>query len=341
MPWVEVIESLKKINRKKVFNAINDDRLKSDLTSRMDKLEDLIQVNDVMSADRFKMSYLDDFSRHYYQLQKELLDVLPKKMINIPGKYDKTKLVDENGKLFDNFRDIDENSIQVKIEKYIDRIGDFDIIKTWAREQSGGSWTKQPVGYKYFLYSQARDINFKSFYWGEFSENKAKSKYKSTLNELNVNQETYRQSFTAFHAFNYLIVSRVDLPNNLKNKKSIRLLRTEAEEVMDLYNPNRETGMRPVMKRGMAESTSMVRHVVVQGNHLTYQEVPYHRILGTYLIERGTYNQKVKKTLYQSFFLTDAENEAIAMLDGLPHEYAGKIDRNREGDEPFIKPVMQ
>ena len=341
MSWAEVIASAKKIDREKILNAIDDDQLKSDLMSRLDKLQDLVRVNDVMSADKFKMSYLDDFSKHYYQLQRELLDVLPKKMINIPSKYNDTKLVDENGKLFDNFRDVDENSIQVKIEKYIDQIGDFNVIKSWAREQSSDSWAKEPVSYKYFLYSQAREVDFDSFFWKGSSENKAKSKYKSTLNGLNVNQEIYRQSFTAFHVFNYLIVSKVDLPNNIKNKKAIRLLRTESDDVMDLYNPNRETGIRPVMKRGMAESTSIVRHVVVQGSHLTYQEVPYHRILGTYLIERGTYNQKVKKTLYESFFLTDAENEVIAMLDGLPHEYAGKIDRDREGDEPFIKPVMQ
>lgn len=138
-----------------------------------------------------------------------------------------------------------------------------------------------------------------------------------------------------------MIASKVDLPNNIKAKKAIRLIRTESNLVMDLYNPKRETGARPAMKRGMAESTSLVRHVVVKGGHVTYQEVPYHRILGMYLIERGEYNQMIKKTLYESFFMSDAENEVIAMMDGLPHEYAGEIDLNLEGEEPFLKPTIQ
>ena len=270
------------------------------------------------------------------------LDVFPKKMISTPSKFNKTKLVDENGKLFDNFRDVNDDSIQVKIEKYIDRIGNFDVIKTWAHEQSGNSWKEKPVSYKYFLYSQARDVDFDNFFWEEYNnKNKVKACYTSTLNELQINQEVYRQSFTAFHAFNYLIASKVNLPNNIKSKKAIRLIRTESNLVMDLYNPKRETGIRPVMKRGMAESTSLVRHVVVKGGHVTYQEVPYHRILGTYLIERAEYNQNAKKTLYTSFFLSDVENEVIAMMDGLSHEYVGEIDQDREGDEPFLKPTIQ
>lgn len=342
MSWGEVVRSAKKIDRKKIVNAIDDDQLKSDISARLDKLADLIEVNDTMSADKFKLPYLDDFSRHYFGLQKDLLEVLPKKMINPPSKFNRAKLVDENGKLFDNFREEDENSIQVKIEKYIDRIGDFNVIKTWASEQSADSWNENPVSYKYFLYSQARDVDFDDFYWGKY-ENKSKVKacYTSTLNKIQVNQEVYRQSFTAFHAFNYLIASKVDLPNNIKSKKAIRLIRTESDKVMDIYNPGRETGIRPVMKRGMAESTSLVRHVVIAGSHVTYQEVPYHRILGTYLIERGKYNEFVKKMLYTSFFMSDVENEVIAMMDGLPHEYAGEIDPNLEEDDPFLKPTIK
>lgn len=339
--WPQVIESAKKINRKKTLNAINNDRLKSDVSSRLDKLDDLVEVNDTMFADKFKPLYLDDFSRHYLGLQKELLDVIPKKMINVPSKFNKIKLIDENGKLFDNFREVNDDSIQVKIEKYIDRIGDFEVIKTWAHEQSGHSWNSKPVSYKYFLYSQARDVDFDNFFWKDFDKNKAKVKYTDTLNDLNINQEIYRQSFTAFHAFNYLIVSKVDLPNNIKSKKAIRLIRTESDEVMDIYNPKRETGIRPAMKRGIAESTSLVRPVAVEGGHLTYQEVPYHRIFGTYLIERGQYHSNIKKTLYTPFFFSDGENEVIAMMDGLPHEYVGKVDPDAEGEETFLKPTIQ
>ena len=341
MSWEQVMESAKKINHKKILNAIDDNQLKLDLVSRLDKLDDLVEINDTMAADKFRPLYLDDFSRHYFELQKELLDVLPKKMINTPARFNKTKLVDENGKLFDNFREENEDSIQVKIEKYIDRIGDFNIIKSWASEQSSDSWIKKPVSYKYFLYSQARDVDFDNFYWRNLDKNEVKADYTNTLNDLQVNQEVYRQSFTAFHAFNYLITSKVDLPNNIKSKKAIRLIRTESNEVMDIYNPGRETGTRPVMKRGMAESTSLVRHVVVEGGHVTYQEVPYHRIFGTYLIEKGEYNQNAKKMLYEPFFLSDTENEVIAMMDGLPHEYAGEIDPDFDGDEPFLKPTIQ
>ena len=74
---------------------------------------------------------------------------------------------------------------------------------------------------------------------------------------------------------------------------------------------------------------------------ITYQEVPYHRILGTYLIERGEYNLYAKKMIYTSFFMSDVENEVIAMMEGLLHEYAGEIDPNLEEDDPFLKPTIQ
>lgn len=102
-------------------------------------------------------------------------------------------------------------------------------------------------------------------------------------------------------------------PKSNQKKQTVRLMRTESADVMDRQNfALKESG---VMKRGAVESTSIYEEVYVHGTELTVmKEVPFHRILGNYFLER-------KPGLGEGMFLGDGENEFVAMLDGLTTDY--------------------
>jgi hypothetical protein len=68
------------------------------------------------------------------------------------------------------------------------------------------------------------------------------------------------------------------------------------------------------MKRGVLESTSIYKTVKVFGTEVTIQDVPIHRIFGTYWQERSPGRGG-------SAFLGDNENEFVAMLDDIPFKY--------------------
>ena len=96
----------------------------------------------------------------------------------------------------------------------------------------------------------------------------------------------------------------------------VRLIRTEAKAVMEA------AGLKPgdtgvTLKRGVAESTSIYRQFNLYGTERTEQDVPFHRIIGTYWQSRSPAGYEASSGL----FLGDHENEFVAMLDGIPLDY--------------------
>jgi hypothetical protein len=70
------------------------------------------------------------------------------------------------------------------------------------------------------------------------------------------------------------------------------------------------------------ESTSAITAIAVRGDALTVQDVPIHRIMGTYYQGRNVANQPAK-----DMFLGIGENELVAHLEGLKMRYIKQIGR--------------
>lgn len=128
----------------------------------------------------------------------------------------------------------------------------------------------------------------------------------------NLGEAKYRETFTAWHAFNYEFMRNVEFAGNDIGQGLVRLIRTESLRVMQLNKLQR--GQSGVMRRGAVESTSIFRKVSVFGTEETVQDVPHHRIFGNYMLERAPGQNTAS-------FLGDHENEIVAMMDGIVSTY--------------------
>lgn len=78
-----------------------------------------------------------------------------------------------------------------------------------------------------------------------------------------------------------------------------------------------ETPIRHSLKRGALESYSSFKPISVKGDRLTVLEVPYHRVMMTYLLSKSANKA-------DNFFMSDSENEFVAMTDGIDADYHGR-----------------
>jgi len=224
------------------------------------------------------------------------------------GQYN--KVYDENGVEFDNLRGA--NSLVADLEKYINSNGGaYDMVVTWADEQGAGSWNDAPQGLRWWIVNN-RTEPLTDYFWQDgttWAEQQLQAMSGGKLSE-------WDRTFTIFHAWNYEMLQKIDMPNNDRQAGTFRVVRTEDKDVIQgIYNlkPG-DTGV--TMPRGAAESGSMFSRINVFGNQITVQNVPHHRVFGMYLQGRHP--------LQNRMFLGDDENEIICLFDKIPFDYLSK-----------------
>jgi hypothetical protein len=79
------------------------------------------------------------------------------------------------------------------------------------------------------------------------------------------------------------------------------------------------------MQRGNVESGSLVAPVSVYGTEVTIQEVPYSKIMTTYML--GGEERVGKK---YTNLANDEENEVVFVPDDLPFDYIASVEENGE-----------
>ncbi len=289
-----------------VLDALPND-VKALVAGRYDTLADLVKISNTLQKDKWKVEYIDDFSRHSIGIRKAgIVDNFPKQLTRSPRSIN---VVDENGKLWDNLRSFNTDSIVGQVRDYMAQNGaDHSIIQSWSSMQSGNSWSSAPQALKYFFANQ-RTLPMDAYYW-HYDVATSRNLYDNLI--VNIGEKKYRETMAAWHAVNYEFVRNVKFQNNLQTQGMLKLMRTETQRVMNDYKM--VPGKVGQMKRGAAESTSIFKRVEVEGNQLTTQKVPHHRIFGNYLFERAP-------GINRTMFMSDGENEFIAMLEGLEVKY--------------------
>lgn len=321
MSYGDVLDSVETLVRKekallKALPAELQDTVKARITSA----RDLLKTGRTLQADQWADQYNDDFGRHLVGLRKA---GVPERF---PTRLDHSgvEIFDQAGKPFDDLRGA--QSIMYEVEKYVKaQGGSMAPIYDWMNAQASTSWSPQSQAYKYFL-AQNRGQSA-DYFWLDGHDPTGRlveglpGAIKSSQKNYNAavgrwGDSSYRESFTAWHAFNYEFVRSVPFENNNLKKGVITLMRTESETVINRYLKLGETGQ---MLRGAAESTSIYKPVTVAGQELTMQQVPHHRILGSYFFERGAGTRI-------SPFLGDGENEFVSLLAGLNVKYERSLN---------------
>jgi hypothetical protein len=281
--------------------------VKALMAGRYDTMADLVKISNTLQKDNWQIAYIDDFSRHSVGLRDAgIVEQFPKELTKRPYS---TVVSDENGKVWDNLRGYSKDTAIGRFSDYLlQNGGDHGIIQSWASSQSGNSWSSAPQALKYFLANQ-RTLPLDSFYW-HYDIDGARIQYDAAV--TSIGEKKYRETWVAWHAFNYEFVRNVKFANNLHSQGVIKLMRTERLDVMKKYNM--VPGQVGQMKRGAAESTSIFKKVTVNGHELTTQRVPHHRIFGSYMFERYPGSN-------MTLFMSNDENEFIAMMEGLEVKY--------------------
>lgn len=301
----EVIAQIEALGKKRarLLRALPDD-LKAVVGDRLEEMARLSRISRVLEADDWKEDYRELFTKHSLGLRNAgLIDRLPKRF----ELSSRNQVYDESGRKFDHLRG--PGGLVQDLEDYLDKNGgNYKIIADWAASQAGSSWSNESRALKRFI-ADCRDTPLDRYYWRGGPDDAAR---RLGLEMQRYGDQAYRESFSAFHVWNYELLQAIDMPNNDRGRSVFRAVRTEGRDVMRLHN------MRPgdsgVLQRGAAESYSMFLRVEVHGTETTVQDLPHHRVFGMYLQSRNAGG-------LDAMFLGDGENEIVALGEGLQIDY--------------------
>ena len=288
------------------------------VSARLDELMQTAYVAKTLKADKFKDSYTDGFTKHGMGIRSAgITDRLPEELKQKSS--GSVAVVDENGKAFDHLRGKD--SIIGDLKQYIDsQGGSYRSLEYWMSAQAGDSWSYNSQSLKWYL-AQQRDVPMKNYWWKNGPDN-SKELYESITQKAG-GESVHNTSIQALHAFNYEMMRSVKFAKRDEKTETVKLMRTEADVVMSMNDLH--VGDRNIrINRGVAESTSIFKEVKVFGSELTVQDVPWHRVIGTYFQERSPGRGG-------SAFMGDSENEFVVMLDDIPFDYVkGKRKKKKK-----------
>lgn len=318
MDYQDIVNQMDAVVKKQdaVIKAVTDPQLQADIAGRLDQMAYLVDTSKKLTPDNWGYGYQDGFSRNLIQLRQSGVttqlpqSLMPKKKrtSNIFSKFDPGKVYDENGKLFDSLRGYGAR-VPKTFNEYVQRNGGNNyLLSGWMQGQAGSSWSEQSQAFKYYIATRARGVQPDSFYWRD-GVNQAKSAYDRVVAQYG--QDVFEKSFQAYHAFTYELLQKTDFPGK-NSDGTVSLWRTENASVMKGYGLNK--GDRATIKRGALESFSVFNPITVFGNEVTLQRVPFHRIFGTYFMERFP-------GYGGGAFLGDNENEFVVIPDGIELEY--------------------
>lgn len=309
MSYDEIAKQMRSLIRRK-NNYLEDmpDDLRMLTEMRLETLKDLAKIHKTLRDDLFEEGYVDGFSKHSISMRAfGIIDMFPETLRRKTTR-DPVTVYDRNGRRFDNLRG--DNSIITNLARYMSQNGgNYDVVSDWAHGQKGSSWSNESQALKYWVYRQ-RELGLDEYFWlkgpgdAEKLYNAYKKKYGGTV---------YDDSLQMWNAFNYEFMRNTRFDANNTKQGYVTLTRTEPRQAMEAAGLTR--GMTNViMPRGAAESASIYQNVYVGGAESTVQNVPHHRILGSYFFERYP-------GYAEGMFLGDAENEFIFIPQGIRFDY--------------------
>lgn len=305
MAYADVVESARNMGgRFDAAAALLPDELRPAFEGRWARMQQAVGQFDELTGDGWKASYPDRFTYFGFKMEQDgLLDKLPRRLTN-----QGVQVYDENGAPFDHLRG--GRSIMNDVEKFINgNGGDYGMVRYYMGGQASSSWSGSSQALKHFISEQMEVDDAKVFWWQ--GRDVARTFYNETVDRFGADK--YRDTWQAFHAFNYNMLKRTEFAGNDQAAGMVRLIRTEPKKVLRT-NKVKQGKPDQWMPRGLAESSSIFQPVSVAGSEVTYQNVPHSRILGMYF-----YNRDPGSTY--GAFLGDNENEFVFIPYGLKFEW--------------------
>lgn len=205
----------------------------------------------------------------------------------------------------------------------------FLIQQRYVSNQASSSWSRKSQATKYWIVKNRGGSNAK-YYWKE-GEETAREAYEDVIADLpdpaifglNMTREDlFSESMSSFHAMNYSILDKADMPTKSKDGKNLLVIRTENGRSV-LMNQGLGLGDEGDVIRGPLESCSMYSTFFYKGDAVVWTEVPLHRGFVSYLPGRGDVSLEFaqgrrKKGGWdnnEDMLLGDGENEIVVIME--------------------------
>jgi len=328
LTWGDTVGQIEGLvqSRQQILDAATDLELKKMLGLRLDQFADIAATSRMLLADGWSEEYVKKVTQHQCQYrQSGLVAKLPKILGDVNGanKIDREEAKDENGKPFDDLRG---QGLSGDIRKYIDANGGkMDFVETYARGQAGSSSSDGSIAAKQILVKNRPGVKPDSYYWdyGSNTNDKREQTVKEILKNTRTTEKEATESLAMLAAWSMELLRNVDMPNNNRQAGVMRVYRTETGDALPKNLPAKcpAPDKPKILKAdqhnvGALESYAAFKPVQISNSKLIIKEVPYHRILGVYLMSLGGRHNG-------AMFAGDHENEFICMADNIETEYYG------------------
>jgi hypothetical protein len=314
------MESLAK-SKTQILEALPDE-FKGMVEKRLSEMERLTKISRTLERDKWNDNYTEGFAKHIIGIREA--GITDRFSQSLTQKTSNTKssshviVLDENGKPFDSLRASkagEKDSIIYDLSQYIDKNGgSYEQVSKWMMGQAGSSSSGVSQALKMYYQGQ-RKKSRQDYYWSESGINAAENFYDKIVGPLG--ESKMNATYQAWHAFNYEMLDKINFPGKNKAKNTVELIRIENKEVMKMNGLKIGDKNVQIKRRAVFESTSLFSSIHVFGSEKTVQQVPLHRIIGTYWTAKNP-------TSNGTGFAGDDENEFVAMLDGIPLNYVQK-----------------
>lgn len=321
--------------------------------ARLDQLIEISETALLMEKDLWHEDYVNNLLKHVIGLRAAgISEKLPKFLwnprINVPVtksnfhhvRRTSTVAYDENFRRFGNLRSYLPGIDQIEKEKLlqpppyqsiiwdlrqymINENADENFIKNFAFQWSGDiNKYDRPRAVKSFLINQ-RNLPPSSY--------DARSKFDGSLNDRD------SKAIIILHAFTQEIIKNTWFRHQNKEAKSVRVLR--ALRLNDDFKSKITSKVKYTTPQGILSSVSIFYPIGI-GMSIAVFEVPNHRILGLYFMEREAGSLTSEWLVSTTLFAADFENEFIAMLEGIPFEIVSLENLDLNGDIIFDNYVL-
>ncbi|MFY0566819.1 hypothetical protein ACN28E_23670 [Archangium lansingense] len=306
---------------------------------RLGHLEQVARLWRELEDDHWLPDYADGLGEQIIGLRHAgISNLLPKRLQPEGNGY---SCVDEHGQPWGRLRG--QGSLVSRIETYMEEHGtSYDWISDWMGEVSGDSWSQWGKAMRIFWVRQRdqKKVKVLEHYWNNPSDPVTAAKTCSGLyaspSKVGLGYEKepqLKRAWQIWHGFVQELLACTDFPNNDREARTVRLIRTENDAGL---KANKLTPFEPKkdseIKRGVCESSSIFKAFVNAGPHITLQTVPHIRVITCYFTERtGGANRCCLKE--------DHENEFIFLTHGIRCDYepSGGSSTQVESDEDKYK----
>ncbi|MFI6334317.1 hypothetical protein ACIBLC_05020, partial [Streptomyces sp. NPDC050535] len=306
--------------------------------------ERLLKTNSLLEADGWLPEYRTEFLRMQMLIgESDLLDGLPARLEPDSGLGGPWALTDPADTAPPADRAVGgslrgENGVSSRFHSWLNENGgDSNWLAEWSVGQAGGSIHPSSQYFKVMVshfrppraaegYHMSRLDMQSSLVRGDVWQDEHGRDFPVTAFS-----SAYVRSVAAQHAFTYEMLQRVKIPNVDAERGIVQLIRLEERSLLAQYNETMPPVGGPVhMKRGPAESYSLLepyKDPADESSHtlgpfwVTSQQVPLHRVFGTYLQSRAVSDGEPWSE--HTLFLREDENEFLALGEGAPSVYHG------------------